>query len=166
VSKISEAEDDKRYQQSMFADILDNKKYLGNPTVVGTLVADYCLAVRDMLVELSTRELASDEFVARVNEMTSDLSAIFSGRNADYKPIIGWNAISLGAHVKLALASYWAEYRDSHGDDPIKVLFAWLCWGVSDAMQRAKGDDELESVILSEHTESVIRLLLGADGRA
>ena len=166
MSRISDAEDDKRYQESMFADSLDNKKYLGSPAVVGALVADYCIAVRDMLVERASGGLAPDEFVARVNEMGSSLSAIFSGRNPDYKPIIGWNAISLGAHVKLALGSYWAEYRDSHGDDPIKVLFAWLCWGVYDAMQRANGDDDLESVILSEHTEPAIRLLLGTDRRA
>lgn len=166
MKKISEAEDDKRYRQSMFTDVLDNNKYLGNPAVVGGLVADYCLAVRDMLVERSTGDLAPDEFVARVNEMGSDLSAIFSGRNADYRSIIGWNEISLGAHLKVVLGSYWEEYHDSHGDDPVKVLFAWLCWAVYDAMLRADGDDDLEGVILSEHTESAIRLLLGADPRA
>jgi hypothetical protein len=37
---------------------------------------------------------------------------------------------------------------------------------VYDAMLRADGDDDLEGAILSEHTESAIRLLLGADPRA
>ncbi|HEX7641992.1 MAG TPA: hypothetical protein VF472_07235 [Burkholderiaceae bacterium] len=166
MNRISEAEDGKRYRQAMFADALGHKRYLGNPSVVGALVGDYCLAVRDMLVERSTGELASDEFVARVNEMGRELSAIFLGRDPDYKPIIGWNAISLAAHLQVALGSYWAEYRDSHANDPVKVLFAWLCWAVYDAMDRANGDDDLEAVILSEHTGAAIRLLLGADCRA
>lgn len=164
MNKISVEKDDELYQHAMFSDAL-GENYLGSPAVVGGMIAVYCLAVRDMLVQRAAGTLESTEFVARVNEMCAEMSVIFSGNDDEFKPLIGRNAISLGARLKVALGSYWQENRESHGDDPIKVLFAWLCWGVFDAMERSNGDEDLEGVILSDRTESAIRLLLGTDRR-
>ena len=164
MSKITQAEDDKLYQQAMFSTPLQ-ANYLGNPEVVGKLVADYCMAVREMLVQRSTGQLDASAFMERINDMAVELSVIFSGKSKEYPPIIGWNAITLGARIKVALGSYWAENHAANGDDPIRTLFVWLCWGVFDAVQRSQGDDELEGVILSDRTASVINMLLGTDRR-
>ena len=139
--------------------------YLGSPTIVGGLVSAYCEGVRDMLEQRSTGELDASEFVARVNEMAGEMSTIFSGQDPAYKPIIGWNSVRLGAHLRVALDEYWQQHRANHNDDPIRVLFAWLNWATFNAVSKSNGDPDLEGIILSEHTRSAIRLLLGSDRR-
>lgn len=165
MTMITQEQGDAQYQKAMFHDAL-NEIYLGNPAVVGGLVADYCLAVREMLVQRAAGTLTAAEFVARINEMCAEQSAIFSGRDPAYKGIIGWHPLSLNAHLVVSLKSYWTDNRAAHGDDPIKVLFAWLCWAVFDAMERSHDDPDLEGIILSDRTHAVIRMLLGTDGRA
>ena len=160
ITRISTTED----ESTMFSDGLGGR-YLGSPEVVGGLVAGYCESVRCMLEQRAAGTREASEFVTRVNKMVGEMSTIFSGQDPAYKPIVGWNSMPLGVHLRVALGQYWQEQRADHGDDPIRVLFAWLCWATFDAVSRSHGDPDLEGLILSDHTESAIRLLLGSDRR-
>lgn len=161
---ISPETDDRLYEQAMFGNAGD-KSFLGDPEVVGGLVADYCQTVRTALEQRVAGVLPEDGFIAEIEAERDKYAAIFRGQDAAYTPMIGWNDVSLPIRLKVELGPYWQQNRDKNDDDPVKCLFAWLCWAVFDAVSKAQGDPDLEAEILSERTGSVIRLLIGADQR-
>lgn len=138
--------------------------YLGNPSVVASLLATYCSFAQGTMERLQSGEIENDLFVSLLKDAGSKMAEIFSGKNPKYTPIIGWNSVSLPARLQVELKHYWTQHRDEYDGSPLRVFFAWLCWAVYDTMKRTD-DPDLFGIIMSGHLSRAQNLLLGVDAR-
>lgn len=139
------------------------ENYLGSRQVVGAIVADFCLFVRDLLVARASGQIAAEEFTATVNAERDRLAVIIAGEDPEYPGVDGWNDHMLGFRLRVALGSYWQQNRAANDSSPYKALFSYLSWAVFDSVQKSGGDPDLEEAVLVPITGHIISVLLGAD---
>lgn len=139
------------------------ENYLGNPEVIGGIVADYCLFLRDLVVLRAKAELDAAGFKAQVIGERDRLAEIIAGNDPAYPGVPGWNNYSLRYRLIAELGQYWQAHKEENGRDPHKAVFSWLCWAVVDTLQKAGGDQDLEASMLAVHTGQIIRILLGTN---
>lgn len=136
-AKICRGIDERQYEGAILATAVSSKTFLGNPEVVGGLIADFCMLVREMLMKRSNGEVSAEEFVKEVNLMRDRMAGIFAGRDRQYTSIKGWPQ-ELDSGLRVALGSYWESHRDKNDNHPFKAFFSWLCWAVFDSLKRSK----------------------------
>lgn len=142
------------------------ENYLGSPAVIGGIVADYCLFVRDLVVLRAKGELDAAGMKAQVVAERDRLAEIIAGNDPAYPGVPGWNNYSLRYRLVAELGQYWQAHREENARDPHKAVFSWLCWAVVDTLQKASGDQDLEASMLSVHTGQIIQILLGANKKS
>lgn len=162
--QIDQALDDRLTGEDVVSEALQ-ENYLGDPAVVGGIVADFCLFVRDLVEQRAKGELDAAGFKAKVVAERDRLAEIIAGKDPAYAGVPGWTNYSLRYRLIVELGQFWQAHKAENDRDPHKAVFAWLCWAVVDTLQKANGDQDMEVALLSVHTGQIIRLLLGTDKR-
>lgn len=139
--------------------------YLGSPAVVERVLGEFLSEMVGWLRDRASGAMTAEDMAGKANARGFAFSAIFSGENADYVPIVGWNSRTGGLHSRLMadLGSYWRSQRASCGDDPYRVFYAWMLWATFEAMKF--GDDILTPIRMGENIKQATRLLTGTDKR-
>lgn len=145
-----------------FADAFADN-YLGNPEVVSGLVGQFCANIEHFM---NGGTASKDDFIAKSHAMIREYADIFSGRSEAYKPMVGYNTITLPAKLIADLGPFWAEHRGKWNDDSVCVFFEWLFVTVAEQVKRADGDDFLLEVMLRPTVQQVVKILLGVERRA
>ena len=133
--------------------------YLGNPEVVERLVAEFCTAVSGLI------DGGKETFKAGIPPLITRYADIFSGRSPDYKPMIGYNEVTLPAKLMVDLGPFWPAQRAQWNDDPVQVLFWWLTNHLVDAATKSPDDVLLFEVRAGPHIRGVVQRLLGIEKR-
>ena len=133
--------------------------YLGNPDVVERLVAEFCTAVAGLI------DAGKVGFKAGIPPLITRYADIFSGRSPDYKPMIGYNEVTLPAKLRVDLGPFWPAQRAQWNDDPVQVLLWWLVNYLVDAATKADGDEMLFEVMVGPYVRGVVERLLGIEKR-
>lgn len=133
--------------------------YLGNPSVVSGLVAEYCSSVLDLV------DAGGEAFSEGMRPLLQRYSDIFSGRSPNYKPVLGYNEVTLPAKAIADLGDFWTAQRGQFNDDPVAVLFWWLAVHLVDSNKKADGDAMLFEVMMKPHIQGLVQRLLGIEKR-
>jgi hypothetical protein len=136
---------------------------LGSQEVVGGLIADYCMFVRDLLLDRARGALTTKEFAERVRHERDRLAVIIAGEDPLYVGIKSWSGSKLGFRLRVVLGTYWQQNRIENDNCPYKAVFSWLCWAVFDSLEQAGGDQDREGSIMSAKTGEIISILLGPE---
>lgn len=136
--------------------------YLGDKAAVTRLVAEFFAGVENLLNGGAANK---EDFVAKSNGLIRAYGDIFAGRVEAYKPVQGWNAVSLPGRLRADLGEFWAAQRSKWEDDPVCVFFEWLFVSAAEYIKRADGDDMLLEVMLRPTVEQAINHLLGSEER-
>lgn len=139
--------------------------YLGNPAVVQRLVGEFCARMEEGVSRIRGGEASAAEVTAELRAEVTRLADVFSGRDPAYKPIAGYNDVSLGPKLMADLGQFWIDRRAEWGDDPVAVLFDWLGAIVMDGVRRADGDDVLLGVMIKPTVQYAVAVLLGIERR-
>lgn len=148
-----------------FADGLADS-YLGNPDTVRKLVAVFTAGFEALLIGRSSEEVSKEDFVRRSTELVRGAADVFSGRNANFRTVVGYHEHTLPNKLKADLGPFYLKHHGDWGDDPVCVLFAWLGAMVFDAMSRSQGDDDVLGVLLRPSVQYAVGVLLGTEKRA
>lgn len=138
------------------------ENYLGDPDVVSRLVGEF-LAEAESLLQNSSGE---KEFANKSRALVRHYADIFSGRDASYKTISGYNAVTLKSKLAADLGSFWRSNRAKWDDDSVCVMFEWLLLMLADSLKRADGDQMLLGVMLKPVTQYAVKVFLGIEVRA
>ena len=160
--RISPELDERLTTQDLIAPSVQ-PNYLGSAQVVGGIVADYCLFVRDLLLARARSQITAPEFTAKVNAERDRLADVIAGADPEYPGVDGWNDNMLGMRLRVVLGSYWQQNRAANDGSPYKAFFSYLAWAVFDAVNKSHGDPDIEGETLSAVTAPLIRVLLGAE---
>lgn len=136
--------------------------YLGSPKVVEDLLRGYISEVMDWVQRRGMGVMSAEQMTNLIKERSEDFATIFAGENPGYTPIRGWNSRTLGLsqYLKSDLGHYWQSNRADFGDDPLRVFYMWLVWGVTDAMNA--GDDSITAAKMGSRISQAIRFLTGS----
>lgn len=133
--------------------------YLGNPDVVERLVAEFCTAVLGLI------DGGKATFKDGIKPLITRYADIFSGRSPDYKPMIGYNKVTLPGKLMADLGEFWPAQRAQWNDDPVQVLLWWPTNYLVDAATKADGDEMLFEVMVKPYVQGVVQRLLGIEKR-
>ena len=139
--------------------------YLGNPDVVTALVGGFAANVEAMRTGLLSGSISAEVAKHDLRMKTRHLADIFSGRDAGYQIIKGYNDVSLGAKLRADLREYVQVHRTECSDDPVAVLFEWLFAVIMEKLKFADGDDMLLEVMLKPSMQYTVKVLLGIEAR-
>jgi hypothetical protein len=146
----------------------DKPNFLGSPAIVTKLVSEYSEAVYEMTKARGSGAMSGDLFKQNLGELIDRNADIVMGRNPDYVSIMGWNnRFALGMAIRQYLGVFWDNTKGSYGDDPGKVLFAFLAAHiVEQAVASQNGDPDLAGAKIRSVIDGVIKLLLGLAERS
>jgi hypothetical protein len=147
-----------------FAKALD-VNYLGNPDTVNSLVSRFCAEFSELLQNLKAGSVDKAQFVESTKQLINQYADIFSGRNASYTTIAGYNNRTLPIKLKADLGEFWQKQRSSWNDDPVCVLFEWLAMILAEKIKLADGDDMLLGVMFKPSIQYTVQVLLGIEQR-
>lgn len=135
---------------------------LGDPEAVARLVGEFCAGVENLM---HGGAASPEDFNDKANALVRRLADIFSGRDAAYKTIAGYNEVRLPAKLRVDLGEFWQKQRAKWGDDPVCVFFEWLFVHTAEFIKRADGDDMLLEVMLKPTAQQAVKVLLGIEQR-
>ncbi|HPU80794.1 hypothetical protein [Accumulibacter sp.] len=135
--------------------------YLGSATVVSKILEAQVREIFGWVLARSSGKMTADEMRAAIRLRGPEFSAIFAGENPDYRPVVGWNSRFGGLQdvLRVELGDYWPEQRYACGDDPYRVLYAWLVCSVSTSIMG--GDTDMPCTTMGGSIQQAIRLLIG-----
>jgi hypothetical protein len=139
--------------------------YLGDPAVVGGLVAEYCTGFEQAIYGLAAKEITKSEFDESINAAIRHYADIFSGRSPAYQTIKGYHENTLKYKLMADLGEFWQRRRAKWSDDSVCVLFEWLGANLAESVKRADGDDMLLEIMLKPTYEYTVQVLLGTEKR-
>ncbi len=139
--------------------------YLGNPAAVELILRRFIGEMLDWIQARADGSMTAAVMVARAHASSVDFARIFSGEDPGYLPIVGWNSRvgGLDSFLRVDMGHYWQSQRKACGDDPFRVLYAWLLWSVSEALKL--NDDDLTAMQMGNNIQKVTRMLTGSDRR-
>lgn len=140
--------------------------FLGDPKVVGGLLARFLVDSEADLYALGAGTLAVAAFQGAARERITALAAKFSGQDPAYPGIKGFHGVSLPAQLQAALGEFWRSRRATWGDDAVAVLLEWLLVRLTSCWKDADGDDSVLQASLGPELASARNLLLGVSKRA
>lgn len=140
--------------------------YLGDPTVVGRLLARFLVDSEADLYDLADGKLAKAGFEDRARARIGALAQRFSGEHPDHPGVPGFHGISLPGQLQGALGEFWRSHRAAWHDDAVAVLLEWLLLKLAAAWKQAGGHDEPLQALLKPDLQAATNLLLGRAPRA
>jgi hypothetical protein len=139
----------------------DGEPYLGDPSVVGGLVSQFCTNVHELLRGIASGALTRDQFRDGLEEYVEDNAAVLLGESGEYSPVKGWNtAAGVGAACRVALGEFWEKSGASYAS-PVHALFGWLAASVVSAAQTAQVDPDMAGADMQARMLMATRTLLG-----
>lgn len=113
---------------------IDYPMYLGNPLVVRELIGNYVNQVYEWIKERGNGTMTKDDMVVKLKQLIDENADIIMGRNKMYSVVVGYHSkFGLGTHIKQVLGQFWLNHKEEYGNDPGKVLFAWLAASLVDS---------------------------------
>ena len=105
---------------------------LGSAAVVSTILDGYVEEIFRWVLARSSGNMTSSEMKEAIRVRGLEFSAIFSGHNPDYRPVVGWNSRFCGLKdvLRVELGDYWESQRYACGEDPYRVMYSWLVCAV------------------------------------
>lgn len=140
--------------------------FLGDPQVVGGLLARFLLESEGDLYALGAGKLAPPAYGKVSTDRIRALATKFSGADPAHPGIKGFHGVSLPAQLQAALGSFWRDRRAKWDDDAVAVLLEWLLVRLAAAWKAANGDDNVLQAQLGPDVAAARNLLLGSAKRA
>ena len=135
--------------------------YLGSPTVVAAVLEGFIGEMLDWIGARSAGVMTAEQMATKAYARSVDFADIFAGENENYTPVLGWNTRvgGLDSYLRVDLGKYWVSQRAACGDDPFRVMYAYVLWTVADSLQL--NDDALTAQDMGERSQTIVRLLTG-----
>ena len=145
---------------------VNNTNYLGSPEVVGKIVQVFVDKIHETMLKKLHGEAFDGEMTSNLEQMSKSFSDIFLGKNPDYLPIRGWNCMDgLGFSVKMQLGENWTKRKPEYDDDPLQVLFGWLCVNMLHEIKNSQTDPELAAAAINSKKMMIVKTLLDISER-
>lgn len=134
---------------------------LGSAPVVARILEAHVREIFGWVLARSSGKMTADEMRCAIRLRGPEFSAIFAGEDPAYRPVFGWNSRLGGLQEVLCveLGDYWHAQRYACGDDPYRVLYAWLVSSVSTSIMG--GDADMPCTTMGGSLQQATRLLIG-----